>query len=1041
MSKLSPILRKATGLDSTLIDCVVEVRPDKEEYVLEQLKEMGIKVDNSLISQPVPGGDYYIPAWIPSNKLEQVAEISGVVMIYKNMPRAAGSCHEEAESSYFTINDPLLGEIKIPDVEIPKAAVINAIAPNPAALIGTLIYPFAGINPFMKIKIFPTSVTASILKDVSTRDGAGVTVAILDTGSPAAVPQFAGKVGTLEQYTLWPEPPLDFMGHGCIKKDCRITTSFCGTMTLEEFWNRVDSEVIHAKDGEFKRLNVRDFVNTEDRQTRILGVFRTSADQSIRIKTKDATIQTTTWHKLFTNLGELEAKDVLKLIEDGAEVSLLTEEGQYAEVKSAKLLDHHEKYFYDLTTEAQRYAVEGIVVHNSWCHDCVCGLTAPCPYGMMTGMAPAVERSIHVKVLNTFPGCGSTWQILKGIEIAVKREAKVISMSLGGPSQGTCISDPEAKVVNQLSDKGVIFSIAMGNSGPKLWTGGSPGIALKAVTVASVSIIDDFRPAWWSSRGPGGKFDSSNKKDFDKALSHYKDLAIKPDCSCTGGGRAEKNAKYDEIIWSGATGWFEGFYDGLKDTTCGMHGCLDKNSFIITTNCGLQRFEDFYNEFASKYEEEVLENGDRRIDIRNEKIFTIAFNPETMSFEKRQITHVWKLNEDTEIVKIKAESGVELKLTPWHKVYVYKNGKIERIRADELKVGDYIIGPIEVPDLDRFDVDEDLAYVAGVVVGDGSMCKNGDKVTITSTDKKFLERIHEILKKHNWDCSRKVNQKPVSEKHLGSKTVYRITGNYELRKLLEKYLEIPSGKKAKIVEVPPKIIKSRVSSIAAFLAGLLDSDGSISRDKRGRVIIYYNTCSEKLAKQIAAMLNLLGIGFYLLPRKQKSVSGKEITKYQISIKGSYNIKTFVDRLQKYSWKLQQKLSEINEYLATSKPVTKTVKNIRLLKIKKIEKEKYNDFFYDLTVEGLNNYIGGHQGLAVVSNTSQATPHVAGLIACLVSDGIVDKSDDIKKHLKETANDYVILDPLNMKDDRLYFDEYGKSIATGWGLFKLSRFKR
>jgi subtilisin family serine protease len=74
-------------------------------------------------------------------------------------------------------------------------------------------------------------------------------------------------------------------------------------------------------------------------------------------------------------------------------------------------------------------------------------------------------------------------------------------------------------------------------------------------------------------------------------------------------------------------------------------------------------------------------------------------------------------------------------------------------------------------------------------------------------------------------------------------------------------------------------------------------------------------------------------------------------------------------------------------------------------------------------------------------TSQATPHIAGLVACLLSDGVINIVDDIKKMLKDTVNAYIIPDPYNEDEDMKYIEEYGKSFATGWGLFKLSRFRR
>jgi len=422
--KLSPLLREKLKVDPPqLIRCVVEVSPQRVDYVLEQLQEMGIRVDRRLISQPVPEGNFYIPAVIPANLIDEVQRIPGVVSISKSMIRAAGGAVTAPIPNPFArIQDELLGEIRIPSVEVPPGALLMAPL-DPVKALGAIPGILTGWNPLTNVRIYPTSVTAKILKDAPTRDGAGVTVAVLDTGSPFLTPQFWAKQATLEQYTVIPEPPDDMHGHG------------------------------------------------------------------------------------------------------------------------------------------------------SWCHNCVCGGTANSPYGPVVGMAPAVQKSIHVKCLNTFPGSGTTEGILKAIEIAVKRGAQVISMSLGGPAQGNGIDeDPEAKVVNELAEEGVIFVIAAGNSGPNPYTVGSPGHAIKAITVGSASITDNFLPAWWSSRGPGSDWDKGHAEDFRALVARYGDEIIKPDCTALGGGRASQDAQPDEVIWSGEKGWFEGFYDGIRDMTGGMHG-------------------------------------------------------------------------------------------------------------------------------------------------------------------------------------------------------------------------------------------------------------------------------------------------------------------------------------------------------------------------------------------------------------------------------------------------------------------------------------
>ena len=426
MAKLSPLLREKLKRDPPqLISCVVEVRRDRLEYVLSELGAMELEPMRELISQPVPEGNFYIPVAIPAERIVEVSEIEGVVIVHKSLPVAIGGLTAADVPFFQTIVDELIGELRIPAVEIPYQAM-SEVLPNPMSALkalGSLAVPFTGFNPLTNVRIFPTSVTASIIKDVTTRDGAGVTVAVIDTGSPMICPQWVGKWGVLEEYTVVPEHPTDTQGHG------------------------------------------------------------------------------------------------------------------------------------------------------SWCMNCVCGSSIPSRYGTITGMAPAVEKSIHVKALNTFPGMGMTEGILKAIEIAVKRGSKVISMSLGGPAQGDSIEgDIQCKIINELTDRGIFFAIASGNSGSNLFTIGSPGVALKCISCASASMIDNFNPAYWSSRGGGSKWDGDHQEEWKTLLARYGDELIKPDVSCLGGGRAEKGAAPDEIIWSGASGWFTSFYDGIPGFECGMKG-------------------------------------------------------------------------------------------------------------------------------------------------------------------------------------------------------------------------------------------------------------------------------------------------------------------------------------------------------------------------------------------------------------------------------------------------------------------------------------
>ncbi|MGI5377826.1 S8 family peptidase [Streptomyces sp. CA-251387] len=115
--------------------------------------------------------------------------------------------------------------------------------------------------------------------------------------------------------------------------------------------------------------------------------------------------------------------------------------------------------------------------------------------GKYKGVAPGADI-LSGKVLDD-QGFGDDSGILAGMEWAAEQGAQVVNLSLGG--QDTPDVDPLEAAVNKLSaEKGILFAIAAGNSGPQ--SVGSPGSADAALTVGAVD--DKDKLADFSSTGP-----------------------------------------------------------------------------------------------------------------------------------------------------------------------------------------------------------------------------------------------------------------------------------------------------------------------------------------------------------------------------------------------------------------------------------------------------------------------------------------------------------------------------------------------------------
>lgn len=125
--------------------------------------------------------------------------------------------------------------------------------------------------------------------------------------------------------------------------------------------------------------------------------------------------------------------------------------------------------------------------------------------GKYKGVAPGA-KILNGKVLDD-TGFGDDSGILAGMEWAAQQGADIVNLSLGG--QDTPEIDPLEAEVNKLSaEKGILFAIAAGNSGPQSIS--SPGSADAALTVGAVDGNDKL--ADFSSTGPR-EGDSAIKPD------------------------------------------------------------------------------------------------------------------------------------------------------------------------------------------------------------------------------------------------------------------------------------------------------------------------------------------------------------------------------------------------------------------------------------------------------------------------------------------------------------------------------------------------
>lgn len=107
--------------------------------------------------------------------------------------------------------------------------------------------------------------------------------------------------------------------------------------------------------------------------------------------------------------------------------------------------------------------------------------------GKMKGVAP--EAKIYAYRALGAGGSGTTEQVLAAIDQSVKDKMDIINLSLGSNINGPDL--PISMALNHAVRKGIIAVTSNGNSGPNMWTVGTPGTATEAISVgASTPMIE-----------------------------------------------------------------------------------------------------------------------------------------------------------------------------------------------------------------------------------------------------------------------------------------------------------------------------------------------------------------------------------------------------------------------------------------------------------------------------------------------------------------------------------------------------------------------
>ena len=217
--------------------------------------------------------------------------------------------------------------------------------------------------------------------------------------------------------------------------------------------------------------------------------------------------------------------------------------------------------------------------------------------------------------------------------------------------------------------------------------------------------------------------------------------------------------------------------------------------------------------------------------------------------------------------RVVTKHGYEVGMSSVHKLFVLRGDALEFVESKDLKPGDFLAmkycqelwggddsvnwepvryGAFNKKNIKPFAPDcitEDLAYLIGVILGDGYISRKSGNVVVTNIDKDLTDFLLSKPFGLNFRQGKGIND------------CHFICSNLYFVQFLQDYIGFKEGVKAPKKEVPKLVLGWSRKNVIAFLQGLFDADGSCRKD-RGEVSL---TSTSKKIIDVTRML-LLNFG-------------------------------------------------------------------------------------------------------------------------------------------------------------------------------------
>lgn len=219
------------------------------------------------------------------------------------------------------------------------------------------------------------------------------------------------------------------------------------------------------------------------------------------------------------------------------------------------------------------------------------------------------------------------------------------------------------------------------------------------------------------------------------------------------------------------------------------------------------------------------------------------------------------------IVKIHTKEGYTHKVTPDHKVWVDEKGYVE---AQDLEVGDKI-SLQQIPGMFGDFNDPELAFILGLIVGDGYINYRSANICLFDTKRKIKDQVEQkvlnVIDRYK-DKILNINKTSKFPSFSAENSVCRLSSSaiYDILN----YFGVNETNK---FIVPNFILKGNKETVSAYLEGLYYCDGTIQASENNQSVISLVQSNKELLETIQIILLNFGIKTTIgLMNNERSVS-------------------------------------------------------------------------------------------------------------------------------------------------------------------------